>query len=123
MKKRTKPPVTPESIEHVFDVLDTAFRRTGVLLPKDEKEVLASESEIDLAEIELPDSLRDPQTTLEHGRRVLQKGFSIRPAPKTQSEASVALAQAARNGKETREDILDKMHEDRAAAERDSEKS
>ena len=123
MKKCTEIPCTADAIEHVLDALDAALRRAGVLLPNDEKDVLISAPEIDLAACQLPESLRDPQTTLEHGRGVLRKGFSNRPVSETPSEASVALAQAARNGKAIPQDMLDKMHEDRAAAERDSGKA
>ena len=122
MKKRKKTPATSESIDQAFDVLDAALRSIGLLLPKDEDDVLISESGIDMASIQLPEGLRDPRITLERGRKILKEGFSVLPVAKTQSEASIALAQAARNGKEISQDVLEKMHRDRTAAELNSRK-
>lgn len=123
MKKRKKVPATSESIDQVFGVLDVALRNTGLLFPNDENDVKMSESEIDTTDIQLPEGLRDPQTTLERGRKILKDGFSVTPVSNEQSEASVALAQAARNGKEISKEIHEKMRRDRAATELSSRKS
>lgn len=123
MKKRKKIPATPETIDQVFNVIDAALRSTGLLLPHDEDDVLPSESDIDISDVQLPEGLCDPQTTLERGRKILKEGFSVTPVSKKRSEASVALAEAARNGKEILQEIREKMHQDRAAAELNSRKS
>lgn len=122
MKKRPKTPVTEEQIEHIFDVLDEALRGAGLLLAETEEDILRSEPEIDF-DIELPEHLRDIDSTLEYGRKVLHEGFSYRPVHNAQPETAAALAQAARNGKAIPEEILEKMQKDRDTAERDAEKS
>ena len=122
MKKRKQKSVTPESIEQVYDVLDKALSRFGLLPPVKEDNEYFSELEIETANIQLPAGISDPQLMLEQGRKILKDGFSVQLAENNYSEAFVELAQAARNGKEISEDILNQMHKDRAAAELQSKK-
>ena len=76
MSKRNKLSATSEQVHEALGVLDKALRSTGRMLSSDEDDIRCSEDDIDLESVELPEVLRDPMKTLQHGRHVLKHGFS-----------------------------------------------
>lgn len=116
MKKRKKTPVTSETINRVLDVIDSSLTDSGALLPLSEDEFHGYEDIRRDDEIDIPEYLKDPKATLEHGRRILDEGFSVHFMVRTNKEISSALAQAARNGKNLSEEIRERMAIDRRNA-------
>ena len=123
MSKRKLLSAASEPVDSAFGVLDKALRATGRLLAIDEDDIQSSESDIDLEDVELPESLRDPMETLRCGRHILQHGFSAGYNGTSMSEnTSHHLAQAARHGRRISDDLRQRMHKDRSVA-RNKEKS
>ena len=122
MSKRKKLAATSDQVHEALGVIDKALRATGRMLSADEDDIRRSEADIDLESVDLPEALRDPMKTLEHGRHVLKHGFSVPgnggpPSNKTRQH----LAQAARNGRAISSDLQERMHRDREKA-RDKKK-
>ena len=124
MSRQKKVSAISESVDQVFSVLDRALRATGHLLAKSEEDVHSSESEIDLEGIELPRVLHDPIATLERGRYVLEHGLTSSSKNNSSVDTtSREMAQVARNGTHISEDLLQRMHCDRANSLNNSNKN
>lgn len=118
MKNKKAISVTSDVIDRALDYIDIVLSNNGLLLPTNELEVLNSESLYCDAEDELPDILKDPMVALERGKKLLKDGFVIPSHVRISGETINALAQAARNGKEIKPELLEIMHKDRSHAEK-----
>jgi len=110
--------VTPDQLNHVFELVEDSLRAENILLPvedshyKDEEEVL-----------KLPEHLCEPMFVLQRGKEVLENGLNGHTASRSDEFIENQLAQAARNGNQIPAEVLDRMHEDRNLAERKSNSS
>jgi len=93
-----------------------ACRATGKLFARTEREVASEEQRQENMQLDLPEALRDSESTWRRMQEPRAVALSTLPVD---AETCDNLARAARQGKAIPQDVEDQMHRDREKAEQE----
>lgn len=99
-----------------WDFIEDALQKSGHLFPTTDESVDNSEPSNERAC--LPPGLKDVNSVLDRGRKVLKVGLSIEPKYNVSEDVRNGFAAAARNGSHIPKSMLEKMHDDREHTEK-----
>lgn len=118
MAKRKDTKIVSLADEARFErLLYEACRTGGLMFAATESDVVREEQRQAAEPIDLPDELRDPDKAWQ---RAQQSTTATKLVPKVDEEVKENLARAARGGNPIPKEMEERMHRDRAQAEKDS---
>ena len=106
----------PKTDEEVERLIQEAVRKLGWSIPATIEDVKRLEEELGAENVELPESLRDPEQLLDSRR----PSIPLSSGPRV-SDTEENLAQAARFGRTIPDETMARMENDREAAQQQSD--